>query len=78
MVGHAQLKFVTAECSKTQIRLTGPILSFRSVISTTRVTMSSSSSFVLTNQKENSEPDLIQSNLTRRYDDREMLAVLLM
>ena len=72
MVGHAQLKFVMAECSKTQIRLTGPILSFRSVVSTTRVTMSSSSSFVLTNQKENSEPDLIQSNLTRRYDDRDV------
>ena len=28
MVGHAQLKFVMTECSKTQIRLTGPILSF--------------------------------------------------
>ena len=27
MAGHAQLKFVMTECSKTQIRLTGPILS---------------------------------------------------
>ena len=26
MAGHAQLKFVMTECSKTQIRLTGPIL----------------------------------------------------
>ena len=25
MAGHAQLKFVMTECSKTQIRLTGPI-----------------------------------------------------
>ena len=25
MAGHAQLKFVMAECSKTQIRLTRPI-----------------------------------------------------
>ena len=24
MAGHAQLKFVMTECSKTQIRLTGP------------------------------------------------------
>ena len=30
MAGHAQLKFVLTECSKTQIRLTGPrVLSFR-------------------------------------------------
>ena len=27
MAGHAQLKFVMTECSKTQIRLTGLILS---------------------------------------------------
>ena len=26
MAGHAQLKFVMTECSKTQIRLTGPNL----------------------------------------------------
>ena len=26
MAGHAQLKFVMTECSKTQIRLTGPVL----------------------------------------------------
>ena len=26
MAGHAQLKFVMTECSKTQIRLTGPSL----------------------------------------------------
>ena len=26
MAGHAQLKFVMTECSKTQIRLTGPII----------------------------------------------------
>ena len=31
MAGHAQLKFVMTECSKTQIRLTGPIYS-RSLI----------------------------------------------
>ena len=30
MTGHAQLKFVMTECSKTQIRLTGP--SFRNVL----------------------------------------------
>ena len=29
MAGHAQLQFVMTECSKTQIRLTGPI--FRSL-----------------------------------------------
>ena len=28
MAGHAQLKFVMTECSKTQIRLTGPISSY--------------------------------------------------
>ena len=28
MAGHAQLKFVTTECSKTQIRLTGPNLCY--------------------------------------------------
>ena len=28
MAGHAQLKFVMTECSKTQIRLTGLIWSF--------------------------------------------------
>ena len=29
MAGHAQLKFVMTECSKTQIRLTGPIYSYK-------------------------------------------------
>ena len=29
MAGHAQLKFVMTECSKTQIRLTGPVWSIR-------------------------------------------------
>ena len=32
MAGHAQLKFVMTECSKTQIRLTGLILCFSFLI----------------------------------------------
>ena len=35
MAGHAQLKFVMTECSKTQIRLTGLILSFISDLRST-------------------------------------------
>ena len=31
MAGHAQLKFVITECSKTQIRLTGPMLCLQTV-----------------------------------------------
>ena len=34
MAGHAQLKFVMTECSKTQIRLTGPINAFELVVLT--------------------------------------------
>ena len=34
MAGHAQLKFVMTECSKTQIRLTGPIFSFTKSLKT--------------------------------------------
>ena len=32
MAGHAQLKFVMTECSKTQIRLTGLIYSSKQII----------------------------------------------
>ena len=45
MAGHAQLKFVTTECSKTQIRLTGLIENFD--FSTTADTLSKAGGKVL-------------------------------
>ena len=52
MAGHAQLKFVMTECSKTQIRLTGPIWCYSSKMKHYHMTIQSTpvACAVLTNQ----------------------------